>query len=172
MGIRMKVLLVENDELSADALGYALEHAGFDVTVMCSPLQAWDHLSRNNRIDLLVTRLSFGPGQIPGTAIGARAWSNGVPVIYIPATRELATHAVEEHGAVLVKPFAAFTLVTTAQRVVTDLAVMEHVARRHGFAGARPVDFHPKSRPAKTPTTLPTSAHTQATSAPNHRWQS
>jgi hypothetical protein len=70
--------------------------------------------------DLLVTRLHLGSGKPPGTALGlhARSCHPRIPVIYTPGSLDLAEHADQEHGAILVKPFAVRDLVQTVNQLL------------------------------------------------------
>jgi DNA-binding response OmpR family regulator len=116
----MHILVVETDSLFLAEIKQALELAGHDVTTSSYGMQAWDYLVGTPPPDLLVTRIRLGPGMPPGTALGLRAHScrPPIPVIYIPASVELARHGDSQHGAILVKPFAVTELVTTVDRLL------------------------------------------------------
>lgn len=109
-----KVLIAESDLAFAAKVQLALEKAGYQVTVAEDSFRAWD-LLQSDRPSLLITRLSFGPGKVPGTALGSRAKGAGIPVIYVPLNADGAVHASYEHGAVLIKPVEMTELVATAR---------------------------------------------------------
>jgi DNA-binding response OmpR family regulator len=111
----MRVLLVESDSVLAGDIRRAFEADGHGIAISSRSLAAWDMLVSDDPPDLLITRMHFGGGHVPGTALGWRAQSEGIPVIYIPLNAELAAHADAGHGAVLMKPFAAAELVETAK---------------------------------------------------------
>jgi CheY-like chemotaxis protein len=116
----MHILIAETDLLLLREMKQALEQAGHDVTIANDGMGAWGYLAGAAPPDLLVTRFRLGSGAPPGTALGEHAHTHQppIPVIYIPASVELARHADPEHGAVLVKPFAVADLVATANRLL------------------------------------------------------
>ena len=113
----MKVLIAETDVIFAAKAQLALEQAGCQVVVTEDPFRAWD-LLQSDRPDLLITRIVFGAGKVPGTALGARAYADKIRVIYAPLGADAAVHASDEHGAVLIRPIAITELVATAQRLL------------------------------------------------------
>jgi DNA-binding response OmpR family regulator len=116
----LRILVVETDLPLLVEMKQSLEQAGHDVVVACGSMAAWDYLTGATPPDLLVTRLRFGPGEPPGTALGLHAASSRprIPVVYIPASLELAEHADPEHGTVLVKPFAMTELVKAVAQLL------------------------------------------------------
>ena len=114
----MRVLLAETDAALAAELQHAFEANGGTVTAVSSSLAAWDLLAKDPP-DLLVTRLAFGVGQVPGTALGAVASSKRIPVIYMPSDAARAADAHAEHGAVLIKPFSGAALVARARELLS-----------------------------------------------------
>ena len=99
----MGVLVAETDSVVAAAIQLALEDEGWEVAAVANSLDAWDRIGAEPP-DLLITRIVFGAGQVPGTALGSRAHSRRIPVIYISSNVQRAVHGVAEHGAVLIKP--------------------------------------------------------------------
>jgi hypothetical protein len=71
---------------------------------------------------ILITGILLGVGIPPGTALGLRAHSQRIPVIYTPTDIERAGLADLEHGAVLIRPFAIDTLLATIRWLVGDVA--------------------------------------------------
>jgi CheY-like chemotaxis protein len=118
----LRILVAETDLSLLAEMKHSLEQAGHDVVVACGSMAAWDYLTGATPPDLLVTRLRFVPGEPPGTALGLHAASSlpRIPVVYIPATLELAEHADPEHGVVLVKPFAVRELVEAVTQLFAD----------------------------------------------------
>jgi two-component system cell cycle response regulator CpdR len=114
------ILIAETDLLFLAEIKQALEQAGHDVTACSDGMSAWDSLVCAAPPDLLVTRCHLGPGMPPGTALGLHAQSCDprIPVVYIPASVDLAQYADPAHGAVLVKPFAVTELVAAVGRLV------------------------------------------------------
>ena len=116
----MRVLVAETDSAVAKEIQATFEDDGCEAASVASSLRVWDRLDEEPTIDLLITRIMFGIGQVPGTALGARAQSMGIPVIYIPSSAERAVHAVVDHGAVLVKPLDMQVLAATARTVLAQ----------------------------------------------------
>jgi two-component system, cell cycle response regulator CpdR len=119
--LAMRILVAETDVPFLAEMKQALEQAGHDVTTFTNGMAAWNSLvSAVLPPDLLVTRAHLGPGMPPGTALGLHAHSRQppIPVIYIPASVELAKHADPAHGAVLIKPFAVTELVETVHQLL------------------------------------------------------
>jgi DNA-binding response OmpR family regulator len=69
----VRVLVAETDLLLLAEMRRALEHAGHDVIVADNGMVAWSNLACGAPPDLMVTRIHFGPGVPPGTALGMRA---------------------------------------------------------------------------------------------------
>jgi DNA-binding response OmpR family regulator len=116
----MRILIAETDpQLLAD-MKQTLEQAGYEVTVANNGMGAWPYIAGANPPDLLVTRLHLGPDSPPGTALGLHAHSRHprIPVVYIPASAEIAKLADSEHGAILVKPFDMSELMAVIQGLV------------------------------------------------------
>jgi CheY-like chemotaxis protein len=118
----VRILVAETDLPFLAEMTHALENAGHDVTASTHGMGAWDYLIATPPPDLLVTQIHLGPNMPPGTALGLRARScvPAIPVIYIPASVELAKHADSEHGAILVKPFAVTELVEAVNRLLGE----------------------------------------------------
>jgi DNA-binding response OmpR family regulator len=116
----MHILIVETDLPFLAEMKQAMEQAGHEVTVASDGMGGWGYLTSVWPPDLLVTRVELGLGAPPGTALGLHAQSQrpAIPVIYIPATVELASLAEPEHGAVLVKPFSVIELVETVRKLL------------------------------------------------------
>jgi DNA-binding response OmpR family regulator len=115
----MRILIAETDLLFLAAMKQALEQSDHDVTTADDGMKAWDYLTGAVRPHLLVTGLRLGQGSPPGTALGLRAQASHprVPVIYIPATAELARLAEPAHGLILLRPFAVGELIAAVQAI-------------------------------------------------------
>jgi DNA-binding response OmpR family regulator len=116
----MRILIVETDLQFLAEMKQGLEQAGHQVTVANDGMGAWGYLTGTDPPDLLVTRLHIGTGSPPGTALGLQAHAHDppIPVVYIPATAELAKLADPEHGAILTKPFTVTELLTVANQLL------------------------------------------------------
>lgn len=116
----MRILVAETDLPLLAEIGHALEHAGYEVIACSDGMSAWDSLVGAVPPDLVVTRSHLGSGMPPGTALGLHAYSCDprIPVVYIPASVDLAEHADPAHGAVLMKPFVVSELVAMVNRLV------------------------------------------------------
>ena len=114
----MKVLMAETDPVVAAAIQSVLEEDGCEVAVAANSLDAWDRIGANPPPDLLITCIVFGSGQVPGTALGCRAHSMRIPVIYTPANVEGAVHADAEYGVILIQPLDLRDLARTARSLL------------------------------------------------------
>lgn len=116
-------LVVDSDPRSLLRTSEVLEWAGMDVLPLRSVMEAWDMLRIPGQVDLLVTRMLFGPGLPNGVALGlhARHRDAALPVLYTPFTVDLATLADPVDGAILPLPFSAMNLIRTAWRLVSPV---------------------------------------------------
>jgi DNA-binding response OmpR family regulator len=116
----MRILIVETDLQFLAEMKQGFEQAGHQVTIANEGMGAWGYLTGTDPPDLLVTRLHLGSGSPPGTALGSQAQAHDppIPVVYIPATAELAKLADPDHGAILTKPFTVAELVAAANRLL------------------------------------------------------
>ena len=116
----MRILIAETDSVLLHEMQSALNQAGYEVTVADNGMTAWQHLTGSEPPNILVTRFHLGAGTPPGTALGCRAHSchPPIPVVYIPANAERATHADASHGTVLIKPFSDAELVAAVKRLL------------------------------------------------------
>ena len=75
-----RVILVHDDHDFVGSAIVAFRRAGLSVTAFSSPIDAWDHLKTSERVNVLITRYSFGPGQLTGAAL-ARLAHSGRPMV-------------------------------------------------------------------------------------------
>ena len=118
----MHVLIAETDPRLRYETVTALQNVGYKVTAASDGLLAWSYLTGPRPPSLLITQIRLGVGTPPGTALGLRAHSQRIPVIYTPTDIEMAGLADPEHGAVLVRPFAINDVLATIRRLVGDVA--------------------------------------------------
>ena len=123
----MRILIAETDSALLYEMRCALKQAGYEVTVADNGMTAWQHLTGREPPNILVTRFHLGAGTPPGTALGCRAHSchPPIPVVYIPANAEQATHADPGHGTVLIKPFSGAELIAAVKRLL-DAPACDH----------------------------------------------
>ena len=114
------ILLVEDDETLAEALGTHLRQGGFRVTATSRFEPALQALEGTDNVDLLITDIVF-PGGLNGLALSrmARLRRHDLPVIYmtgydIPGLPEQAV------GLVLRKPVDGETLLDAVRRMLTS----------------------------------------------------
>jgi DNA-binding NtrC family response regulator len=73
--MRAHLVLVHNDREFVARATVAFQRAGFSVTALTSPIEAWDHLKTTEPVNILITRFQFGPGQLTGVALARLAHS-------------------------------------------------------------------------------------------------
>lgn len=65
----VRIILVHDDRTFLEDLAAALEKAGHDVTMFDNSTSAWDALRAAEDVDVLITRIQFGPGKPHGVAL-------------------------------------------------------------------------------------------------------
>jgi FixJ family two-component response regulator len=87
-----RVIIAEDDEALAQALGRLLKTAGYPVSVFTNSNDAWDDLKTDGRPRLLITDLVFPSPQVNGMALAAHAGNRHrhIPVIFITGYADLA----------------------------------------------------------------------------------
>ena len=116
----MRILIAESNLQLLAQMRHALGEAGYSVLGASDVWLALGFLTGPAPPNLLVTGLPLGSGSQPGTVLSMRAQAQRprIPVLYVPATSELAKFANPDHGAVLIKPFAASEFVATVSRLL------------------------------------------------------
>jgi hypothetical protein len=99
-----RVVLFHNDIEFITALESKLREAGHDVAVFQDSISGFDALRSPQRVEVLVTRVLFRPGQPHGIALAAaaRIRRSSLKVIFT-ALPEVAHHAKDE-GRVFIMP--------------------------------------------------------------------
>ena len=123
LGMRGKVIVVEDDLAFSYALGKTLEQAGYEVEIHADPTAAWTAVGAAAHFDLLLTDLMFPQGQPSGIALArsARYHHPGLAIIYMTAYPDAAEQAEMEDGIVLKKPIDLNTLIQrVGEMVVAD----------------------------------------------------
>jgi DNA-binding NtrC family response regulator len=89
-----RIVVVHDEPSFLDPLVASLEADGHDVAGFKDSLVAWNALGAARKVELLVTRIDFGPDKPPGTALAsfARASRSAVKVLFV-ARPEFHIHA-------------------------------------------------------------------------------
>jgi FixJ family two-component response regulator len=116
-----RIVIAEDDEALAYALGRLLEGAGHAVAVFTNANDAWDDLKADRRPGLLITDLVFPDAQVNGTALAAhaRARHRHMPVIFITGYADLAGWVRQQSfGPLLIKPIEEDSLMERVRELV------------------------------------------------------
>jgi DNA-binding response OmpR family regulator len=120
-----RVVLVHDDPDFVEQAAAALCQAGYDVAGYSDPMLAISALDAANRIEVLVTRATFGPHKPHGLSLAlmARAKRPGVRVLFT------ARPEFEEHtrgiGQFMPLPVRALDLVAAVRRLLQPPALPE-----------------------------------------------
>jgi DNA-binding NtrC family response regulator len=111
-------MIVHNEPYFADDVASILRRGEDDVATFADPAAALDALESAERIDLLVSRVDFGPGKLNGGALArmARARQPEIDVLLI-GPLELAQDA-GGLGHFLREPVSPWELMTTIERLL------------------------------------------------------
>ncbi len=116
---RGRILVVDDDEIIAAALGQCLRMAGYEAEVAISFQMALNVLDGPQRLDLLITDLVM-PRQVNGIALArmARLRRAGLKIIYV--TGYDLPDGIQEQavGPILRKPFSDEALLEKVERVL------------------------------------------------------
>jgi DNA-binding NtrC family response regulator len=79
-----RVVVVHDEPDFIDRVVGALRRADLDVAAMADPLAALDALEASDRIEVLVTRVQFGPGKPNGVTLArmARTKRPGIRILF------------------------------------------------------------------------------------------
>lgn len=113
-----RVVLVHDDPEFVEQAAAAIENAGFSVATFTDQAAAVTALERMRLIDLLITRLRYGPGKPHGINLAqmARKRRPGLKVLFI-ALPEFAEQAAEL-GEFMPLPVAVPDLVDAVHRLL------------------------------------------------------
>ena len=112
-----RVLLVDDDDVTRDALGALFDASGFQVTACATMEEALGAYARE-RPDLVVTDLQLGAGGSGAVLIAQLgALDASVPIIVASGAADVATWT-RRVAAVLPKPISPGTLLATARELV------------------------------------------------------
>ena len=81
----VRVVLLHDEPRFAGPAADALTDAGYDVATFGGPMAALDVLQDARQIDLLITRVRFGPGKPDGISVAlmARSYRPGLKVLFV-----------------------------------------------------------------------------------------
>ena len=100
------------------AIEAALRAEGHDVVGFSTSFLAWDALAGGNRVEVLVTRIRFPPGQPHGIALSHRARTGRPSVrVLFTALPELRIHT-EGLGTFLALPVSPADIVAAVSRLL------------------------------------------------------
>ncbi len=114
----VRVVLRHDEPRFAGPAADGLRSAGYDVVTLDDPIAALDVLQDAQQIDLLITRVRFGPGKPHGISVAlmARTYRPGLKVLFV-ARAEYRREA-EELGAFLPAPASVPDLVNALGRLL------------------------------------------------------
>ena len=122
-----RIVLVHDDPTFTQSVVEALKTIGHDVVVFDDVLVAWEALREASTIEILVTRVQFGPGRPHGIALAqwARASRPRLRVLFT-ARPEYAPHA-EGIGVFLPMPVEPRTVLEAVRRILaSDRELWQH----------------------------------------------
>jgi DNA-binding NtrC family response regulator len=112
------VVLVHDELEFVDQLTEALSLAGYDVATFVDPMAALNALDAAHSLEILITRVDFGPGKLTGAALArmARLKRPGIRVLF-PALPEFAEYA-EGLGKFMPLPVSVPDVVDAVRRML------------------------------------------------------
>jgi DNA-binding NtrC family response regulator len=118
--MRATIVVVHDEPSFLDPVVASLKADGHDVEAFNDPTVAWDALTGARRVELLVTRIQFGPGKPHGVALAQSALSRvpGVKVLFV-ARSEFEQHT-EGLGAFLPLPASVPQVAEAVLRVLSS----------------------------------------------------
>jgi DNA-binding NtrC family response regulator len=80
-----RVVIAHDEPSLLEPLAASLRGMGHEVATFRDSMRAWDALNGASRVDILITRVQFGPGQPHGIALAhsARARCPGLRVLFV-----------------------------------------------------------------------------------------
>lgn len=128
-----RVLVVEDNSAEAHVIGFVLEQAGYDVTLLSDGRTAWDLLN-SEKFDLVVSDFTM-PG-ITGGELCARMRKDGrltkIPIIFLTA-RAFELHSLMRQSEISVsvvisKPFSPRELKQKVRECLEGCATVDRPA--------------------------------------------
>ena len=115
-----RIVVVHDDPTFREPLVASLQASGHEVASFVDTSAAWDALEAAQRIEILVTRINFGPGKPHGIALAlsARLRRPGVRVLIV-ARPDYAEDAAGI-GLFLPYPVTVPQVAETVERMLTD----------------------------------------------------
>jgi DNA-binding NtrC family response regulator len=112
------IVLVHDRLDFIETLTADLRLAGYDVTAFADPMAALDCFDEPGHLEILITRVNFGPGKLNGIALGrmARAKRADIQVLFV-ARPEFAEYA-EGVGKFMALPVNVPEIVDTVQAML------------------------------------------------------
>jgi DNA-binding NtrC family response regulator len=115
-----RIVVVHDEPTFRDPLVASLRASGHDVAAFGDVSLAWDALSAPQRIEILVTRVDFGPGKPHGVALARSARMRKQTIrVLIVARPEYAEDAAGV-GLFLPYPVDVPTVAETVERMLAD----------------------------------------------------
>src|SRR4051812_3073198 len=105
------ILVADDDPITCYAIQRILGECGHEVRALQSSIAAWD--AARQHTDVLITNVSFSPGEPHGVALAnhARASNSGLRVIFMTALRHYASELRAADEIAILKPCAFEELV-------------------------------------------------------------
>jgi DNA-binding NtrC family response regulator len=115
-----RIVIVHDEQQFADSLTAALTSAGYDVAPFMDPVAALNALDEARRVEVLVTRIEFHPGQPHGVSLArmARHKRPGIHTVFIGPSA-LAEHTAEL-GEFIPTPASIRDVMRAVIRLLTD----------------------------------------------------
>jgi DNA-binding NtrC family response regulator len=119
-GMPARIVVVHDDPTFRDPLVASLEADGHEVEAFVDTFVAWDALQTAQRMEVLVTRVDFGPGKPHGVALAraARRRRPGVRVLIV--ARSDYTEDAAGVGLFLPYPATVPQVAETVERMLSD----------------------------------------------------
>lgn len=122
-----KILFVDDEEMLAELGKTMLEHFGYHVTAVCSPLNALELFRQDpTAYDLVISDLTMP--DLPGKLLAAKIMEirKGIPIILCTGfSEDFSEHEAKAVGAkaFIMKPLAMNTLAKTVRRVLDECRI-------------------------------------------------
>lgn len=115
-----RIVVVHDEPTFRDPLVASLKASGHDVVAFGDVIEAWDALDGAERIEILVTRVDFGPGKPHGIALArsARLRRPAIRVLFVarPEYREVTLDA----GVFIARPVSVPVVAEAVERMLAD----------------------------------------------------
>jgi DNA-binding NtrC family response regulator len=115
-----RIVVVHDDQTFSDPLVESLRAIGLDVAAFADSMTAWDAIGSARKVEILVTRVHFGPDKPHGVALAhsVRARCPGVRVLFVaqPQFKD----AAEDTGLFLPWPVSVPEVAEAVGRMLAD----------------------------------------------------